>query len=232
MITVYYGNIANQLVYEPEPLFQSFYKNIDVKDEDDDYLVLKKCPALKNFCKNIFVLKNQINYNVQYHKNGSLSTTYNDHNFFNSFVVERNKTGFFSFLHPKYFFYSDKSLEMEVTGPYLHNCDVNRKTVVIPGKYNIGKHFRSVECAMQFHQPDYLMFNESEPSLYVRFLTDEKIVFKKFFFSLDLIHITDSVLKLRDHDMKSKPKLMSYWYDLHEKVYRKRILKLIKENLV
>ena len=231
MITVYYGNFVNQFIDEPEPLFKSFThehineKNIGTKN---DIFSLVKCPAFIDYCKNTFVLKNLIDYDIKYTEEGCFSN-FLDQNHFMRWVFPRGKDGFISYTHPQHLFYSESSLEMEITAPFLHNCDVSKKAVVIPGKYNIGKHLRAIECGMRYHNYDTIKFEQSEPYMYIRFLTKEKIQFKPFYMNDELKNLINTVLNLKN-SQKIKPLL--FWYNINEKFYRKKTLNLIKQNLI
>jgi hypothetical protein len=225
---VYYTNLPNLFVHDPEPLISS----ILTEKENKHIQLIKMCPALKESCKNIFVFKNIINYDLQWNFTGEFNSFSRDRGFLNDWVYTRsNQDGIVSYCYPGYLFFSEKSLDMEVLPPYLHNCDISKKTLMITGKYNIGKHARRIENAMIFrNRGDKVEFVENTPQFYVKFHTEEKIQFKKFFMTAELLEISNNILSLRDFLNGKKP--LQYWYDIFTLNYRKKFLKIIKQNLL
>lgn len=222
---VYYSNSINTIVHEPEPLYDSLFTDYKLCREIES---IKKCPAFLEYCKNTFVIKNLINYEI-YWDGRSFSSVVRGPQFFNKWVTVRSpENGLCSYTFPYFQFLSEESVEIELTPPFFHNVDLVRKATMVPGSYNIGKHFRPLEAAFQFkNKNDTIRFNSEEPIFYLKFKTKEKIKFKKFFLT-DEIKKTWDLLIVRDNHVRS----LQFWYDLFEMSYKKRVLKLIKQNLL
>lgn len=222
---VYYSNSINTIVHDPEPLYDSLFLDYKSCKEIEG---VKKCPAFLEYCRNIFVIKNLINYEINW--NGDVfSSSIRGPQFFNKWVTVRSpEKGLCSYTFPYFQFFSEESLEIELMPPFFHDVDLVRKATMVPGSYNIGKHFRPLETALQFrNKNDVIKFNSEEPIFYLKFKTKEKIQFKKFFFT-DELKKTWDLLIIRDNRIKP----LQFWYDLFEGSHKKRVLKLIKQNLI
>lgn len=85
-------------------------------------------------------------------------------------------------------YFCEEELIMEIMPPYLHNAETSSYGNVITGEFDISKWFRPV-------WPEYLLWEnvkkfsckEGEPSMYIKFQTNKKIVFKEFR-STNIIH--------------------------------------------
>ena len=147
-------------------------------------------------------------------------------NFFDSYIRPRStEDGLVSYTSPNLIFFAENSLEMESLPPYMHKT-LNQHFVV-PGKYNIGKHFRKIECAIHFYNYDTIIVKEGDPLYYVKFLSDEKVTFKRF-------NMTDTLLKYTNYFGPKKHFVNRViplkWY--YENTIRNDILKEIKNNVV
>ena len=226
---VYYTTNSNQFVYDPEPLPHSVFSQFD-NFESVTVSGLKKCPASLNYLHNGFAIKNFINYDLHWNGNGFSSSSH-DKNFFNTFVLVRDpKLGFVSYAHPFMHFFCEESLEMSLLPPFMHDVSVSKDAIFIPGKYNIGKHFRPMEAAFIFKRKDTrITFERNTPLFYLFFHCKEKIKFRKFYMTQELRELKQSILTMRD-GREVKP--LEFWYDITTRNYRKTILKLIKSNLM
>jgi hypothetical protein len=223
---VYYSNALNAQIFEPEPLYNTVFK--DYKSSEEIHAI-KKCPSFIQYCKNTFVMKNIVDFEIQRSGNRYMSSSRGKEFFDNWMTIRSPEYGLCGYTFPYYTFLAEDSLEMELLPPFYHDTDLVKKSNMVVGCYDIGKHFRPLETAFQFKNVnDTIKFNYSEPLFYVRFKTNEKIKFKKFFLTNELKEIWN-VLSLRD--IKNiRP--LEFWYDLFNSSNRKRVLKLIKQNLI
>ena len=225
---VYYSNTRNSFVYEPEPLFQSLFSDLKLNGKDSIHLdLIKKCPSVKEFCNNTFVFKNNLNYDLEW-IDGFIKTSSKDQDFFNDNVLVRDANiGLCTFKFPADIFLAEKSVMGELSPPFLHDCDINKKAVMVSGSYDMGRHFRSLECAFVFrNKNDKIWFKESQPLYYVRFRTEEKIKFQKFIWTAEMKSLWNDMIRVREG---LKP--LQFWYKMFESSYRKQFMKLIKQNL-
>jgi hypothetical protein len=136
---VYYGSWANIFSYDIEPLASHLENNIfSVKDSNHQ---VSQCPAVKEYLKNVFIVKSTYQYDFNWTGSDIASTMY-DQKFFNNYIIARNvNTGLLSYTGNTPMFISESDdLNMSLENPYLHDNDISRNLFVIPGKFNIGKH--------------------------------------------------------------------------------------------
>ena len=120
---------------------------------------------------------------------------------------------------------------MSLLPAYLEDNSVINSTIMIPGKIDIGKYFRSITFAFHMKQNcNELIFSRKEISFYVRFHTKEKLQFKQFLWTPEIDHI--NYLILASKNFKYDLHILKYYYDLFYRLnFKKKILKSIKENL-
>jgi hypothetical protein len=228
---VYYGSWANIFSYDIEPLASHLENNIfSVKDSNHQ---VSQCPAVKEYLKNVFIVKSTYQYDFNWTGSDIASTMY-DQKFFNNYIIARNvNTGLLSYTGNTPMFISESDdLNMSLENPYLHDNDISRNLFVIPGKFNIGKHIpRPLELSCKFKKIGSVQINEGDALFYVRFFTQEKIIFKKFIFSENLKSITGKYLENKNYTKGIKP--LQWWYDLVSRHnLKKHFLREIKKNLL
>jgi hypothetical protein len=227
-MVVYYAstNIRKKNIFSEglEPLSSHLDESFTIEKHAKSF---DKCPSFQAYIKNTFLIRSPYDYTISWDKENKkfFSSDY-DQKFFEENLLVRNINTGLATYEPIFFtFFAEKDLEMEATSPWFHNT-LNRH-VVIPGVFNIGRHFRSIECPIQFLFSDTIKIKERDPILYVKFLTDEKIKFKKFYMSEKLKDYGVYFIKKRNFSKKILP---LKWY--YENSIRKSILKEIKNNII
>jgi len=219
-LRIYYGERNNIFVHEPASVFKEISPELQP--------LLNKCPAFQDYLKNVFSIKSPFNYELNREKD-KISSTLRDQEFFNKYVTIRDiENGLCSFHAPKYYFYAEKPVLMRQQPAQYHNSPFARNTMLIGGEYDIGKHFRKMESSFYFRDK-HIPINAGDALYYLKFCTDEKIKFIPFQFTKELAELI-SVLSIRDSF--SPAHKLDFWYDLNKKFFRKRILKIIKANLL
>jgi hypothetical protein len=185
------------------------------------------CPAFKDVIKNTFVIKSSYDFKIGWNESGFyVETKRFPQEFFNSVIHPKSEEdGLLSIVSPSLIMFAEDSLEMELLPPYMHKT-LNGHFVV-PGKFNIGKHFRKLECSIHYYNYDNIQVKEGDPLFYVKFLTDEKITFKRFTMS-DTLMRYESYFRTKKHFVNRVIPLK--WY--YENNIRNAILKEIKNNVV
>lgn len=214
---------------EPQPLYDSF-KEINTEDLAPNSN-FKYCPALRDLCKNTFRLQFPFDYKLNF-SDGVRSDLY-DQKFFDTFVSVRHPPIRNYSLNLSYIFIAEKSLEIELTGCHFSDNDFANKTKMFPGKMNIGKWFRPLDCSfiLKDNVTD-LQLNRGDDYSYVKFLTDEPIEFKKFHPTEVISQIAVGNMNSRRYKLKPIEKL-TYYYDLYKNAkYHNYLLKEIKNNLM
>ena len=227
---VYYCCWNGSLGYDLEPLSNYFYNNVYKNDEQSE---LQQCPAFKEYLKNVFIVKSVYQYDFEWVGNNIISKSYDQSFFDENMVVRNSNTGILSFRTPQIYFVAEsEDLILSQEFPYLHDNDITRNCYVIPGSFNIGKHLpRSLELSLKFKRPSEVTIQEGDALYYTRFLTKEKIIFKKFIMTPALFNLAASHLNIKNFNKGIKP--LQWWYDLVTRHnLKKYILREIKNNLL
>lgn len=225
---VYYSSTEFKFIEEIDPLSSCLNEHLSDTAKIPPGKSYKSCPAFQDYIKNTFVIRSAYDYELIYDKeNKTLKSPNYSQEFFNTYIAVRDlNSGLFSYLEPRLIFFAEKPLKMQLSSAYLHNA-LNRH-VVVPGVYDIGQHFRKLECAMHLFHSDILKIKEKDPLYYVKFLTDEKIEFKYFWYKSEVFEpLYNYLFNKRDFTKKIRP---LKWY--YENTLRNKILKEIKNNLL
>ena len=227
-ITVYYGNEDNTNISELEPL-SLYYASIM---ESNPQRVLN-CPAVRDFTRNIFVIKYPFDYQIEWDGKDITSKMYNQEFYDKTLFVRDLGVGLVSFKQPDPIFYTEcESLEIELIPAFYHKNDLNNSGYIVSGRFDIAKHVpRRLEAAYKFARHACININVNDALFYVRFNTQEEIIFKKFFVTDDFKKRLSDVLYVRDKTKRIYS--LQWWYDLVTRNnYKKYFLKEIKNNLL
>lgn len=218
---VYYATQDNFFFEKPDPLSGCLFENLEPE------IKYVKCPSFQDYIKNIFVIRSTNDYELTWDKKEkTLKSSMYDQKYFEKFVNIRNlSTGLFSYEEPKLMLFAEKSLEATLLPPFFHNT-LNR-SVVIPGTYDIGKHFRKLECALQLFDSTKIIIKENDPLYYIKFNTQEKIIFKKFLFTQKCDELNKHLGIKKSLVKRTVP--LKWYYD---RTSRDALLKEIKNNLM
>ena len=212
---------------EPEPIYKNFIKNI--KDKTTE---IELCPSVKDYTKNTFSLKSIYDYNFEIDKDSNVSSMlYNQKFFDNHVVVRSNIDKCFSFTQNLIFFTEDKSLNISVgVFPYLEDNHITKTCMLIPGKMDIGKWFRTIEFAF-YLKSNYTKFEIEEDEIYqyIKFDTENKIIFKQFKANENIKQYISDTTNSKNF-RKAKNRQIQNYYNMFN--YKKYIIKEIKENLL
>lgn len=232
-ITVYYGYYGSLDSYltqieteEPQPVLPNFIKN------NPTNTLLYNCPAVKDFYKNTFSVKSYLNFSIRKNiEQGFLECDQQD-KFFSNYLQQRDANLFNTDSH-WYFITEEKELLMSQVHPTLADNDISKNTITVEGVFDIGKWMRSLHHNFWLKHNDVVQFKEDDDCFYIKFDTDKKIVFKKFYLDNELYIMLQQYAPTRKSG-KMKPKKMQFYYDLFfkHKKYKQKIIKKIKQNLM
>jgi hypothetical protein len=139
--------------------------------------------------------------------------------------------GFMSYQQPYMHFFADESVQMEIIPAHFHDSDFARKMMVLPGAYDIGQHFRRLECACRFREKGTVKIKRGDVLYYMKLHTKKSVTFKRFFMCEALHSLSETVVDLRFTVSGYKP--MEFYYNIFRKNnLKKAYLRLIKENLL
>lgn len=219
---------------DPEPIIKELKKLgerlITGADESHNFL---RCPSVINNVKNTFSFSSPINLKIEW-KDKRISTPEGNQEFFDRFISPRNPaSGFLSAnqFHTVFFTEEPSLIAKQKVAIYTEN-DFTRKTGLLEGQIDIGNWFRALDIAFYFKSEDVVNIKIDDILYYLEFVTEKKIVFKRF-------HITDRTKTLMDYcvDLKQHRKfsLKTYLEDCYmlfnRSKFKKQFLKEIKNNL-
>jgi len=229
--TPYYLNVK-----EPQPLSNELAHLTNVIAKNDSFF---KCPCYHEFLKNKFVIKSPFSYNLTWTNvkgNKSVSSDLYDQEFFDKHVTVRDvNIGLVNLLIDNHIFFSEEDCEMEVTPPYLSYSDFSSKTIYVPGSYNISQWFRRLDLTFLIKEPNQkITINQDDAIMGLNFKTNQKITFKKFYFSDRMSEIYNYCLnqKAYNQDKNIKTYLNKVYNLFKQSKLKNVLLKEIKSNLM
>lgn len=226
-VIVYWSVDSDQWMRAKEP--QSVYNDFLLKNYENKELY--KCPAFKDYMKNMYGIKSMYSYDFSINGNDISTTKYGEHFFHKHVVVRSIKDRNFSFDQKSIFFTEEKSLKLSVgIQPFFEQNEVSKRCMNIPGTLDIGKWFRNIDYAFYLrNEYNDFVIKEDDIYQYIQFYTDKKIIFKQFYFTEYLRQQHNSVGNARAFRPEKFRKLEEYYSIFKNK---DRIIKEIKNNLV
>ena len=189
------------------------------------------CPAYRNHLTNLYSINSPLDYDITIN-NDQISSTMYDQKFFDEFVTIRSlPEKLISFNHQYMLVPDCDSLEMTLTNPYLESNGFADNIIAVPATFDIGKWPRFIECA--FHMKNNsVTVKENDAMLYLKFNTDEKIVFKNFIMTPMMNRYMDIMTSAREYKRLSST--MEFFYNLmnNKKQLKKKMLIEAKNNTI
>ena len=196
----------NLLFIEPERLLNKFINDTS-NLEDDRIKKMKRCPAFTNLSRNTFYVQNPI------------ETEFNIDNGVN---IE---------LGLSYLFFCEEDMELLMTSPYFSETKHTKHAMIVPGRFNISKWFRPFNLEMMLiNTENKFKIKENEHLAYFTFLTDDKVILKRFQLNETLRKIATTLSNV-SHWWQNVPLLKRYDRFLKTKTNR-LVITEIKKQLV
>jgi len=227
----------NMMYHEPTNVFK-YWAEFDIKSEDKIQDSFIKCPAFKNLSKNIYSWPWPFDSSYSYNSHSGLRDQIEINSLTEHFVAchpPRNQTMTtgpnieFSYrLH----MFAEEPLEVMLTGPYLQQVEYMKYGFLTSGQFDIGQWFRTLNVEIQLYgNQGEIHFKKDEPIFYVNFLTDRKIIFKRFELTKEIDTYSRKCINAKSMFGYKLPLVDSY------KIFNKSrtrdiLLKKIKENLI
>ena len=245
MITIYWGVNTSYLpegirAEAPIAILQKLIRERIPKDSPSP-MSYDKCPSIINELTNLYGLKpfcdytlkfgRAVNYTGDHEINDVTSPDYNQ-TFFEQIIKVRSlKRNLFELMLNFVFFTENPSLEMSLLPAYLEDNSVSNSTIIIPGKIDIGKYFRSLSVAFHMKQKcNEIILSRKEIFQYVKFHTKEKLQFKQFLWTPEIDQMNSLMMSAKNN--KYDLMKLDYYYNIFKRFnFKKKILKSIKENL-
>ena len=176
----------NMMYHEPTNVFKH-WTQFDIKSENKEHDSFIKCPAFKNLSKNIYSWPWPFDSSYSYNAASTDVNQIEISPLSESYVAcypPRNQTMTvgpsieFSYrLH----MFAEEPVEVMLTGPYLQQAEYMKYGFLTSGQFDIGQWFRTLNVEVQLYgNKGELHFKKDEPIFYVNFLTDRKIILKRF----------------------------------------------------
>lgn len=219
--------------FEPERLIgidPEVYGSKDATHSNQSYT---RCPAYNDYFKNIFAIKSQTDYdlNIDSINNKIYSTVFNQ-KFFDQLVFIRSLEHRLISLNIGYIFITEENdLYITQESCMYKKSNFIDNTIMVPGTFNIGAWPRPINIA--FHMVgDRLEIKHGDPLFALRFHTNEKIQFKRFFATEKFTEYQQSLLKTKTTFKQLKS--LNYLYDIfnRNKGLKKLMLNEVKKNLL
>ena len=230
-INVYWTCIEKEWLRarEPEPLNKIFYNNVKITDPSNSKTHINFCPAFKDEVNNVFSIKSLYDYSFYIKDGDKVWSDAEDQKFYENHVYVRDiSKKFFSFYNTFIFYTDEPSLEVSQSGPYLEDTNVRNDCIVLPGKFDIGKWYRSLDFA--FYMPRLVTkfeVKEGESLYYLKFHTDKKINFIQYKNSAILQnHLEDVYAAKEGFGYRN----LLYYYSIAKN--KNKILEEIKNNII
>lgn len=242
-ITVYWASPSgSHLIKEPERVFNFFKENrsdIDIEPRSNFF----NCPATRSFYKNLFVLKSNI-YDICKWPEGYLKSLLDSE--FNGGLLKKfgnkrefshaRKSALKGYIDLSYGIsfvtFATEPLIAQFTAPFAPPFSPIKGAIFTNGEFDVGQWFRP--AALQFFVPEdatQFLLKKDDPLVYINFLTDKKVVFKKF-------KPTEKARDLANQFMNSPERhgpnksLEERYAILEKEGMRQKVLEEIEKNII
>jgi hypothetical protein len=177
----------NMLYYEPVSLINELNKKNS--KETDNFL---KCPAVNNYIKNIYVIKNSMTSSYKIKGEQVVPTS---KQYINSYIAHPptlNNNSILKYGLSYIFFTPEDNLKMSLTSPYFSNSQHLKYGNLVPGEFDISSWFRNINFEFNLWGADSFEIFENEDICYIKFNTDKKIKMHRFQMNNELKRISYS----------------------------------------
>jgi len=226
----------NYLAHYPmDSVYKDLSEHKETRNVRDNFF---NCHAFKNFCKDLYLLRNPYSIDLEYFPQenrfrsrkkpkGSMMDL--------SVTTQAKEPSVKDCLTVNYcvnwIYFADKPVTIQTMSPFMHNSEIYKTSYYVPGSYDISQWFRPFEVAVQMRPNETsLKSNEREPLVYAKFISEEPIEFKRFYLTESLINHSTSCISLKKFkSFKSFPEM----YKVFSSTFlKKRILNEIKQNVI
>lgn len=221
----------------PYPVKRLLGNKYNVRESHQPAELYYKCPAHLEHMKNLFAVPaaydcDLIVDNQPEQPEFATSTFFKNNNEFDrAFLIRSIKNRLFSLNVATLLIPDSDDVTVSQMPAYLESNGFVDNTVVIPGSFNLGLWPRALECS--FHLKENNMFvKEGEPLFYLKFHTDEKIVFKEFLYTQTMKDYSSHLIDSRGY--KSKLNKLDFFYNMIRKKrgFKQRMINEAKANVI
>ena len=223
-------------LHGPSPAFSDAKALSEKLTQKNQWTDFTRCPSLIQYSNNLFSLKSPIDLDLIW-DGETILFDYDQYpvDFISRIGTERDlKAGMISLSLCPYMFFSEKECEMQFSGSTIADNEFTKNCIVIPGQFNPGKWFRGIDFGFFVKNKNTkVSIKKGDTIANIRFLTDEKITFKKFFITPECNSLANLVVNYK-HSQKFPLNnyLKNMYDDFKSSKIRKQILKEINNNLL
>ena len=206
--------------------YTEFFKEVDASQ----HLLL--CPSIQEEIKNTYVVLSPIDLTLTW--DGVQTRTHNyDQKFYDQMIsVKKKKDGSESriiSIHLLLIFFTEKKCIASQTPAYMSDTDFTKGSTMMSGQMDLNSWFRPLDVMLFRDKDKPILIKKGEPLYYIKFHTDEEVIFKRFNYTKELNSIVDSCIASRQFTGALS---LNKIYDIFNKSkIRNRIVSLIKQNL-
>lgn len=216
------------LLQDPESLFVDRF-GINTSPSRSSRML--SCPAHRSTKSNMYMFRFPLDMKFSFNENGQVMNDQLHAHMVHPSEQNSSTDRWTIILKFPIIFYSETSLEMEITPPYFHKTAISEHGHIAVGKFNISKWFRPVNWEFVLW-PQHKIFTctKGDPSMYLRFMTDRPVLLKQFRMSDFAFSVGAACASMPSHE-HNKP--LSYRYAQFEKSnISKSLIKDIKNSLI
>lgn len=217
------------LSIEPEPLLKSFIKKHKSIEGFANYI---KCPSVKEWMQNTYVVFADRDMTVKVDKQ-HLSVTGTDEEEVKD-ILPTNGHGVVQFNFSHYFI-ADKSVNATLLPPFMEE-NYKSNTLCFYGGFDIGRWARPFLQGAFFKSDEsrIVSIKRGDPLFYIRFETNEKINFKPFFMTHNVLTLTtNGAISKRSMKFGGPPRPLEWFYNLTRgKSIHKKLINEIEKSLL
>lgn len=243
-INVYWASKTHSLTAcEPDTAIKDLSARISLMTNGDPNgsIDVKRCPAVIGDLRNTYRVRSPLKYNLKWDGIGYITSSLKSQQFYDENVRIRDiAAGLLTLDFGLHMFFTDApSLIIEQRHARYSLTSFSKNTSMVEGSFDIGKWIRPLDCAFFINNPNVLLeINHGDPLYYIKFYTDKKIIFHKFMITAEIDSFIKDLHQSRrtSHDIKfeqpSSNGLEKYYYMFQQSMYKKHIIKLIKQNIL
>ncbi len=223
-------------LHGPVPAFSDMKILSEKLVQKNQWTDFTRCPSLIQYSNNLFSLKSPIDLDFVYDGN-MVTFDYDQYpmDFISRIATERDsQAGLISLALCPYMFFSEKDCEMQISSSTTADNSFTQNCILIPGQYNVGKWFRGIDFGFFIkNQNTKVSIKKGDTIANIRFLTDEKISFKKFFITNECGNMANLVVNYKHSQKFPLNRYLTNMYtDFKNSKLRTQILKEIQNNLM
>lgn len=196
-----------------------------------------RCPAITDELKKTYAIRCPIDYSATLdYKNGSAIFGCEYTQEFNmDFVGAPNEERIHQLRYPAYVFFTEEpGLQVTQLPAYYEDNSFTQNTMMLTGSYDISSWVRQVLPAFKFKKETVVDLKRGDVIMYFKFNTDKKIKLVQFDSdNHDTRKIIERCLQYKGYKQKwwIPDKLVECYESFHRHNMRKRMMKVIKQNL-